>query len=84
MQEIADKLIKTEEAARALGLNSKTLRSYARRGDGPLPVVRIGRTVRYRISDVNALIAGGGVPSTPKRGPGRPRKGSGRSDTHDV
>lgn len=74
MIQIEDKLLKTQEAAEILGLSQKTLRFYSSTGGGPLPVVRLGRAVRYRMSDINSLIAGKTTPSQEKRGPGRPRK----------
>lgn len=75
MIHIEDKLLKTQEAAEILGLSQKTLRFYSSTGGGPLPVVRLGRAVRYRLSDINSLIAAGKTePTMRKRGPGRPRK----------
>lgn len=70
-----DRLIKTEEAARLLGLSAKTLRFYATVGGGPLPPVRLGRAVRYRLSDVRRVVAmGAAAVDIQKRSPGRPRK----------
>lgn len=74
MREIEDRLLKTTETAQLLGLSVKTMRFYSSTGGGPLPVVRLGRAVRYRLSDVNSLIAGGLPVQPAKRGPGRPRK----------
>lgn len=74
MIEIEDKLLRTAEAADILGLSVKTLRSYSSTGSGPLAIVRLGRAVRYRLSDINKLIASGGAEKQKKRGPGRPRK----------
>lgn len=65
-----------------LGLSPKTLRHAAAPGCNykiaglPEPI-RLGKSVRWRLSDINSLIAGG-LPKQPaKRGPGRPKKGSG-------
>lgn len=73
-----DTLLKTNEVAEILRLSPKTLRHYSSLGGGPLPIVRMGRSVRYRWSDVQALIAGGAAPlplaQATKRGPGRPTK----------
>lgn len=74
MREINDRLLKTAEAAQLLGLSIKTMRFYSATGGGPLPVVRLGRAVRYRMSDVEFLIAEGKPSQPAKRGPGRPRK----------
>jgi predicted DNA-binding transcriptional regulator AlpA len=74
MIHIEDKLLKTQETAELLGLSQKTLRFYSSTGGGPLPVVRLGRAVRYRLSDINNLMAGNASPVQEKRGPGRPRK----------
>ena len=73
-----DTLLKTNEVAEILRLSPKTLRHYSSIGGGPLPVVRMGRSVRYRLSDVQAIIAGGAdslsLAQATKRGPGRPTK----------
>lgn len=70
-----DRLVKTEETAELLGLSAKTLRFYATVGGGPLPPVRLGRAVRYRLSDIRRVIKeGAAVVEVKKRGPGRPRK----------
>lgn len=74
-----DRLLRTAEAAGLLGLSPKTLRHASAPGCGyciaglPAPV-RIGKSVRWRLSDINALIAGGKPAQPAKRGPGRPRK----------
>ncbi len=73
MIELEDRLIKTADAASLLGLSPKTMRSYSSTGTGPVPVIRLGRAVRYRLSDIHNLIAAGGA-AIKKRGPGRPRK----------
>lgn len=69
-----DRLLRTEEAAPLLGLAVKTLRHYSSTGGGPLRPVRLGKAVRYRLSDVRRLIAGEPLQVKEKRGPGRPRK----------
>lgn len=50
--------VDTAEAARRLGLSLSTLEKYRfyRAADAP-PYVRIGRAVRYRVSDLEAWAA---------------------------
>lgn len=48
-------LLSREEAAALLGFAPNTLAKWAMTG-AKLPVVKIGRTVRYRLEDVTALI----------------------------
>lgn len=57
----SEKLLSTKEAAEVLGLSPLTLRNsrlYPRKQSplSSLPTVKIGRSVRYRQSDVLALI----------------------------
>lgn len=47
-------LITPREAAKALSVCEKTLWSLTKRGE--LPAVRIGRAVRYDVSDLQAFI----------------------------
>lgn len=48
-------LLTPREAAKALAICEKTLWSLTKRGE--LPAVRLGRSVRYAISDLEAFIA---------------------------
>lgn len=50
-----DKLISRKEAADLLGFKPNTIAKWAMTG-AKLPVVKIGRTVRYRLEDVEDLI----------------------------
>lgn len=50
-------LIKTDEAARILGISVHTLIVWRFTGRNNLPFVRLGRSVRYRRSDLDAWIA---------------------------
>lgn len=54
--------VDTVEAARRLGLSTSTLEKYRfhRVSDAP-PFVRIGRAVRYRVSDLEAWAADRGA-----------------------
>ncbi|MCI2283016.1 helix-turn-helix domain-containing protein [Colwellia sp. MSW7] len=49
-------LLTTEETAKYLGLKTATLEQKRWRGDKSLPWVKIGSIVRYKASDVAALI----------------------------
>ena len=46
-----DRCLKTSDVAEYLGLSAKTLKTYRADGLGPA-FVKIGRMVRYRLSDV--------------------------------
>lgn len=73
--EFMDVLVDTAAVAKALCVSQKRLRAAACKGTGPLPIVRVGRSVRYRRSDLEKFIKDGGhLPMKEKRGPGRPRK----------
>jgi excisionase family DNA binding protein len=49
--------LKTEdEAARFLSVSVRTLQAKRWRGDTDLPFVKFGRTVRYRLADLQAYI----------------------------
>lgn len=67
-----EKLLSVAELAASLGLNDETVRRLTRSGE--LPHVKVGKSIRYRLSDVvsepegvaeqNLLRAGLGVSST--------------------
>jgi len=50
------KLLPPEEAAAMLGVTPGTLTVWRRTGRYPLPFVKVGRLVRYKIEDVQAFI----------------------------
>jgi excisionase family DNA binding protein len=50
-----DYLMKQKEAAELLGVSGRTLEGWRLHGGGPL-YVKVGRSVRYRLSDLNAWI----------------------------
>jgi hypothetical protein len=52
-----DRLVSRAEAARILSLKPGTLAKWAMTGQH-LRVVKLGRTARYRLSDVQRLVAG--------------------------
>ena len=69
-------------AARLLHLSPVTIRNWLYRGRMPIPPIRIGDRRMFRIADIRAYVAAGGVwpppsvdrPEPRRRGPGRPRK----------
>jgi excisionase family DNA binding protein len=54
---MAGRLLTTEQLAEWLGVSVGTVNRFRLRGDGP-KYVKIGKTVRYRESDVEAYLAG--------------------------
>jgi len=57
-------LLSRDEAAAFLGLKTQTLASWASSGRYPLPFVKVGRAVRYRLSDLEKFLADRTVTST--------------------
>jgi len=53
-----NRLVSGREAAAMLGLRPQTLAKWRMTGRH-LPVVRLGRTIRYRLGDIERLIAEG-------------------------
>lgn len=51
---MSDPLITTERAAEVCGLTVSTLITFRCRGKGP-PYFRLGRAIRYRLSEVEAF-----------------------------
>ena len=52
-----DVLLSREEVAAYLRCSLPTLELWARNGEGP-KVVRVGRGIRYRLSDLRAFVSG--------------------------
>jgi len=52
----APRLIDEVEAAQRLGTTPKTLQIWRSTKRYPLPYVKVGRLVRYRLADVDAFI----------------------------
>lgn len=50
------KLLSERDLETEFGLNTRTLQGFRCRGGGPV-FVRVGRAVRYRLSDVESWIA---------------------------
>ena len=51
-----DKLLTAVEASEILGLKESTLAQYRWRGDNTLPWVKLGKSIRYKLSEVEAYI----------------------------
>lgn len=51
-------LISAAEAANYLGMKAQTLAQWRCAKRHPLPYVKVGRTVRYRLTDIEAWLAG--------------------------
>jgi len=52
-----DRLLKASEAAKLLGLSISTIRAWRFRRI--LPAVQVGRSVRFRLSDLKRIMEGG-------------------------
>jgi len=55
---MGDQLIDINDLAERLKVPPKTIRNKLSQGTWPVAPVRIGRALRWRESDVNAMIAG--------------------------
>ncbi len=51
-----DKLLSAKETAEILGLKIGTLAQLRWKGDARLPWVKVGKSVRYKLSDIEAFI----------------------------
>lgn len=51
-----DRLLDRPEAADYLGVKTTTLENWAATRRYPLPFVKVGRRVKYRVSDLEAFI----------------------------
>jgi excisionase family DNA binding protein len=51
-----EKLLTPEQTAEILGISSETLNVWRCTKRYPLPYVKVGRLVRYRMSDLNQFI----------------------------
>jgi len=59
-------LLSARQAAALLHLSERTLERFRVSGTGP-KFVRLGRSIRYRLTDIEAFIASGIVGSTSER-----------------
>lgn len=65
-----DRLLVTRaDAARMLSLSEGTVKALTE-PEGPLPVIRIGRAVRYHVDDLRAFVASRRSPLVPSRDAG--------------
>ena len=62
-----DPLVTRPEATKYLGLKPGTLEAWASRGTVNLPVIKLGRAVRYRKSDLDRFIESNRSTATSKR-----------------
>jgi excisionase family DNA binding protein len=58
------RLLTRNEAAAYLGVKPQTLAVWATTGRYKLPFVKVGRTVKYRVTDLDAFLEGRTVTST--------------------
>jgi predicted DNA-binding transcriptional regulator AlpA len=60
-----NKLLSAGETAAILGLKESTLAQFRWRGDKRLPWVKLGKAIRYKLTDIEAFIerstVGGGL-----------------------
>jgi excisionase family DNA binding protein len=62
-QQIEDRLLTREEAAAYLGVRPQTLSVWHSERRYNLPVVKVGRLVKYRLSDLRAWVESRRVPA---------------------
>ena len=62
-----DRLLREQDVAEMLGVAIATLRAWRRVGKPPA-FIRLGRAVRYRMSDLRELIRNGGYANRPGGG----------------
>lgn len=51
-----DVLATPEQAAQLIQINASTLQKWRSTGENNIPFVKIGRSVRYRVSDLKAYV----------------------------
>ena len=66
---MTDKLLTFEDLMGVLSVSRRT--AVRLRDNGSIPAVKIGRSVRFRLSDVQRFIESGGIPHRLTQGPGR-------------
>lgn len=67
MKSIDDPMMCRKEATEYLGLHPGTLEAWASRGSVNVPMIRLGRAVRYRKSDLDRFIESNRATATGKR-----------------
>jgi hypothetical protein len=60
-----DKLVDSRDAEKILGLAKGTLSVQRCRGTSPIPYVRVGKLVKYRVSELQRYIESQTVTPTP-------------------
>ena len=60
----APALLTRDQAAEYLGVRSQTLAAWATAGRYDLPMIKVGRLVKYRRTDLDAFLAARTVTST--------------------
>lgn len=82
---VVDRLITISAAADATSVPLGTWRNWIARGRCPLPIIRVGRLVRVRESDLVRLIAGEITmpPRPPQAGAGSGAAPEGRKNQHE-
>lgn len=69
----ADELVTLDELSQLTKIPPKTWRNWITTGKSPLPVLKVGKLIRFRGSDIVALIRGE-IPEPQIRRRGRPTK----------
>ncbi len=59
IEDLQREVATNEEAARYLDVKVSTLYKWSSSGKGPIKPVKIGGKLRWRVSDLKALVAGG-------------------------
>jgi excisionase family DNA binding protein len=54
---LAEPLLTAEQVSRLLGIPRSSVYEYARRGEDPLPAVRVGRHVRFQRAALERWLA---------------------------
>jgi len=75
-------LVSVSQLASITGINDRTYRDWLRRGTMPVPTLRLGGVLRFRLMDVaqwidsgaQGTVGGSTPPILPRRKRGRPRK----------
>lgn len=51
-----EQLVDTQEVARLIGYSTGAVEIWRSRGESPIPYYKVGRLVKYRLSDVETFI----------------------------
>lgn len=65
-----DECVDTDTAARILGVSAAALEKWRARGNSPLRFVRVGRLVKYRLSEIERYLDAAARSSTSDAGRG--------------